>query len=267
MPLCKNGAMVASAIVMRAVQTSLIMTISVSASAAVITCGSVNGRYQYCAADTGRGVQLKQQLSHAKCLQSQSWGYDRGGVWVTDGCAANFSVGSGGGESAGGRHSDAGAAIVGGLLGAMLGAAVAGGGSGHTTTHSYTSRTYSGPPQQEPGWVTEQKIHDSRMASIRAGMDPDTDVMAAQLRANQAAPSSTYDAVRRDQMQISNTIDEDRARIEAAATGTPDAAQSAGDQRAEFQANQDFQREVMQRRADENSQDNSDSAAAEETPQ
>jgi uncharacterized membrane protein len=242
--------------------------------AATISCGSVKGRNQYCPADTGRGVQLVRQLSRAPCLQSETWGYDRGGVWVTRGCAATFSVGGGGGGGGGGHGhghgGHVGAAIVGGMVGTMLGAAIAGGGHSQTVTHSYSRRvTTSSAPAGDPSWLNEQKIHKSRMDSIAAGLDPDTDVMAAQLRANAPQPSSPGDAVVRDQMRIDNAIDEDRARIESAGVVHPDRSDD-DDQRAAFQANQDFQRQVMIRRANENadSEDSSssDDAASEESP-
>jgi hypothetical protein len=246
------------------------LLLAAPAAAATISCGSVKGRYQYCPADTGRGVQLQRQLSRSQCLQSTTWGYDRGGVWVDKGCAATFAVGDGGGVGRGaagrGQGPQVGAAIIGGLVGSLLGAAAAGG-SQHSSSTTWTTRTYSGPPRADPWWVSEQKVHQSRMDSIRAGMDPDTDVMAAQLRQNEARPATVTDVVRRDQMRIDNAIDEDRARIESA--GTP--SRSDDDERAEFQANQDFQRQVMLRRANENAEANDsgnsdDSAAAEETP-
>lgn len=250
------------------------------AVASAISCGSVNGRYQYCPADTSRGVQLQRQLSRSQCLQSTTWGYDRGGVWVDKGCAATFSVGDGGGVSRGvegrGQGSQVGAAIIGGLIGTLLGAAAA-----HDTLRTgsaiWTTRYYSGPPNADPWWVSRRKAVSSRMDSIRAGMDPDTDVMAAQLRQNETPPATPADAAQRDQMRIEDAIAEDRARIESA--GVP--SRSDTDQRAEYRANQDFQREVMIRRANENadssdsesdsdsdsdSGNSDDSAAAEETP-
>jgi hypothetical protein len=57
-----------------------------------ITCSSDNGRRNYCAADTRRGVQLVRQRSDARCTQGYSWGYDRRGIWVDRGCRADFVV-------------------------------------------------------------------------------------------------------------------------------------------------------------------------------
>lgn len=58
----------------------------------VFTCQSNDYRQNYCAADTRGGVYLRRQLSNAACIQGRTWGYDRRGVWVTNGCKAEFQV-------------------------------------------------------------------------------------------------------------------------------------------------------------------------------
>lgn len=240
--------------------------VALPATAAVISCGSINGAYQYCPADTAQGVRLKQQFSSASCTPSQSWGYDRGGVWVSQGCAASFAVGPGGGQSVGVPGHDGGGAAV-----------TWGNRQSTTTTRTITTRTVSGDQRPDPGSATEseQKIHQSRMDSIRAGMDPDTDVAAAQLRANQPPAQSASDAIGRDINKVSNAIDEDMARIETATHGpTAEPAKGSDEsQREEYQANQDFQRQVMIRRANENSDaasssssDSSSSDSSDTTP-
>ncbi len=239
-------------------KVSLGWLVAVPAGAAVITCASVGGRYQYCPADTGRGVQLQQQLSGADCLQSQSWGYDRGGVWVSQGCAARFSVGDGGGVSKG-----------------MMGSGFSHE-SRHSETTTVTRRTgtgmSSGASQPESALSSEERAHQSRMDSIRAGMDPDTDVSAAQIKQNEQPPASASDAVRLDADRISNAIEEDAAKIEQAgvlhSSDDDNSSKSQSDEKSEFQANQDFQQEVMKRRADENasSSDSSDSDNSDSTP-
>lgn len=57
-----------------------------------ITCSSNNGKRNYCAADTRRGVQMVNQRSGSPCQQGYSWGYDRRGIWVDRGCRADFVV-------------------------------------------------------------------------------------------------------------------------------------------------------------------------------
>lgn len=58
-----------------------------------ITCESDDGRYRHCPANLGRGrVEIERVLSRADCRYGQSWGTDRGGVWVDRGCRARFAV-------------------------------------------------------------------------------------------------------------------------------------------------------------------------------
>ncbi len=58
-----------------------------------ITCSSDDGRRNVCRADTRRGVTLVNQISSSSCIQGQTWGYDRRGVWVDRGCRAEFALG------------------------------------------------------------------------------------------------------------------------------------------------------------------------------
>jgi Protein of unknown function (DUF3011) len=56
----------------------------------LVRCESSDARGGYCRADTSRGVRLANQFSRAQCVEGQSWGYDRGGIWVSHGCRAEF---------------------------------------------------------------------------------------------------------------------------------------------------------------------------------
>ena len=56
----------------------------------VFRCESPDGRTHECAANTRAGVQLVRQLSRAECVQGRTWGYGREGIWVSDGCRAEF---------------------------------------------------------------------------------------------------------------------------------------------------------------------------------
>ncbi len=55
-------------------------------------CASIDGRYTLCRTPTGRGVTLVRQLSRTACVQNQSWGYTREGIWVDRGCRAIFQL-------------------------------------------------------------------------------------------------------------------------------------------------------------------------------
>jgi hypothetical protein len=61
------------------------------AQGATVVCSSDGGR-RHCPADTSAGVLMQRQLGSAACLLGKTWGYDDQGVWVTDGCSAEFLV-------------------------------------------------------------------------------------------------------------------------------------------------------------------------------
>ena len=67
--------------------------LSVHANADTISCESREYRYQHCDANTGGHARLLSQHSQAPCIEGQTWGADRGGIWVNKGCAAEFEVG------------------------------------------------------------------------------------------------------------------------------------------------------------------------------
>lgn len=58
----------------------------------IVRCESQGNRQRRCNARVDRDVQLVRQLSRTRCVQRQNWGWDRNGVWVRGGCAAEFRV-------------------------------------------------------------------------------------------------------------------------------------------------------------------------------
>ncbi len=54
-----------------------------------ITCSSTDGRFARCRTPWSDS-QLDRQLSDTRCVRGQSWGSDRGSVWVDRGCRASF---------------------------------------------------------------------------------------------------------------------------------------------------------------------------------
>jgi hypothetical protein len=58
-------------------------------------CESQDGRMRRCSVDTRYGVRLSRRLSDSPCVQGRSWGYDNSGVWVSNGCRAEFVTGDG----------------------------------------------------------------------------------------------------------------------------------------------------------------------------
>lgn len=56
-----------------------------------VQCKSHDYRYNHCDMDTRGSVQLVEQRSGAPCRRGQSWGVDRYGVWVDEGCEGVFT--------------------------------------------------------------------------------------------------------------------------------------------------------------------------------
>jgi hypothetical protein len=57
-----------------------------------LRCESQDGRWHHCDAWIRRGARLVRTVSGAPCIQGQSWGWDRSGIWVDRGCRADFLV-------------------------------------------------------------------------------------------------------------------------------------------------------------------------------
>jgi hypothetical protein len=55
-------------------------------------CESVDNRRAYCELPRGVRVRLVKQLSRAACTESSTWGVDQRGLWVDDGCRAEFEI-------------------------------------------------------------------------------------------------------------------------------------------------------------------------------
>lgn len=58
----------------------------------IVVCESRDRRTNYCSADTRGGVRLVRQLSDRRCVRGGNWGTNQRGIWVTDGCRAEFEV-------------------------------------------------------------------------------------------------------------------------------------------------------------------------------
>jgi len=119
----------------------LLLRATPASAASRIVCESDRDNYNFCRIDTRGGVILRQQLSSSACIQGRNWGYDRDGIWVDDGCRAEFEVqGRGSSSNRDRRHrgrsdrrsnnNDA-AAIVGGVIAVAAIAAAIDSGSHH----------------------------------------------------------------------------------------------------------------------------------------
>lgn len=58
-----------------------------------MVCESINNGRSHCRIDTRSGISLTRQISDNVCVRDRTWGVDRDGVWVTDGCRAEFVMG------------------------------------------------------------------------------------------------------------------------------------------------------------------------------
>ncbi|MFZ2491547.1 MAG: DUF3011 domain-containing protein [Thermoanaerobaculia bacterium] len=59
---------------------------------ATVVCEASGRKRSDCPANTGGGVQLVRQLGDDACRYGRTWGYDAKGVWVSNGCRAEFAV-------------------------------------------------------------------------------------------------------------------------------------------------------------------------------
>ncbi len=71
---------------------AVLLAMDTGANARTLICESNDGRSQYCRADTRGGVRLVRKFSKAGCHEGSTWGYDERGIWVANGCRAQFEV-------------------------------------------------------------------------------------------------------------------------------------------------------------------------------
>lgn len=57
-----------------------------------VVCESDGVKRSYCRADTRFGVQLMREMSAKHCVLNRTWGSDSDGVWVSNGCRAEFGL-------------------------------------------------------------------------------------------------------------------------------------------------------------------------------
>jgi hypothetical protein len=55
-----------------------------------VYCASNDNRFARCPV-AWRDAQLQQQMSQTRCVRGQTWGFDRGSIWVDRGCRGQFT--------------------------------------------------------------------------------------------------------------------------------------------------------------------------------
>ena len=68
-------------------------TVATAAFGRSVVCESQNNTKTRCPVDTSYGVQLARQISQSGCVRGTDWGFDENGVWVDNGCRAEFALG------------------------------------------------------------------------------------------------------------------------------------------------------------------------------
>jgi ribosomal protein L37AE/L43A len=74
---------------------ALSQPVSHAQTTGTLVCGSVDGDYNRCEVLTQGNVRLVRQISRAACEQGVTWGFDPRGIWVDQGCRAEFAYGRG----------------------------------------------------------------------------------------------------------------------------------------------------------------------------
>ena len=59
-----------------------------------VSCSSNDYRYHFCAVDLGGAgrAHLRRQTSNSACVEGRTYGSNRAGIWVTQGCAGIFTI-------------------------------------------------------------------------------------------------------------------------------------------------------------------------------
>ena len=60
----------------------------------VVGCASENYGYRFCQVDLGGAgrAYVSRKISGAQCVEGRTWGWNRAGIWVDQGCSAEFTI-------------------------------------------------------------------------------------------------------------------------------------------------------------------------------
>lgn len=140
----------------------------------IVRCESQEYKHRFCPIETHGYVRVERQLSHSECKQGRTWDWDRRGIWVDDGCAAEFRVETRAHTESHPDHKGEKAVAAGAAI-ALIAAAIA---ADHDKSHDhYKDEAYhhGGHSSYVPGWmVGEFKGYNLRYGaevSMRIGGD------------------------------------------------------------------------------------------------
>jgi hypothetical protein len=78
----------------RLIASVLLATMILAPAAAYadrMRCASVDYKYNFCPTDREpRWVRIAKRYSKRPCIEGRTWGYNRRGIWVNNGCDADF---------------------------------------------------------------------------------------------------------------------------------------------------------------------------------
>jgi hypothetical protein len=59
-----------------------------------VRCDSKDYRYRFCSVDLGGAgrAYVGRQISGSPCIEGRTWGWNRAGIWVDQGCDAEFTI-------------------------------------------------------------------------------------------------------------------------------------------------------------------------------
>ncbi len=59
-----------------------------------VVCESQDYRYRFCGVDLGGAGRawVHRKISGSECIEGRTWGWNRAGIWVDGGCAAEFMI-------------------------------------------------------------------------------------------------------------------------------------------------------------------------------
>ena len=168
------------------VSASLVCAPLPAFAAQTISCSS-GYRYKYCRVDTDNEVRLERQRSFTECRRGYSWDYDRHGVWVDHGCAADFRVGREGGGHGGRNKALAAGAAVAGI--AVIAALAAQGNKGQQSSDvpSWAVGTFSGYDSQAGADVEVTILPGGRVTGNARGSSFEGNLAGTLLRTERQA--------------------------------------------------------------------------------